>query len=63
MVNFKEVKDMTFDEVIERLRAEHNRLELGLPSFFPSALTSQGVTFDDGVQVKITVGRDILGDD
>ena len=60
---FGEVKDLTFGEVIEQYRAELNRLEQGLPSEFCGVESSIGFSFDDGIDVRITVGRDILEDE
>lgn len=62
MVRFDAVKDKTFGEVIEHYRADLNRLEQGLPSEFVSCECSAGFSFDDGIDIKITVGRDILED-
>jgi len=60
---FNEVKDKTFNEVIEQYRADLNRMEQGLPSEFSGCQHSIGFSFDDGIDVKITTGRDILEDE
>ena len=57
------MRNKTFGEAIEHYRAELNRMEQGLPSEFSGCEASVGFRFDDGIDIKITIGRGILDDD